>query len=174
VIPAGTLQGGFIVWCYDSAYQSLYGEPGVVSVLRTMRSSPFMELSLVYYDPQATSPAVLQQTLRDRQCPNAEYQEPDVLGGSPLSLSATSYYVVPNDWTLIKVDVEEGNDIRLGLSGEWTFGNGEQTWQLGWGENVVPVKTPATEGKQSIQVTISDHEGNAQELSLEIELISLV
>jgi hypothetical protein len=133
-----------------------------------------MELSLVYYDPQATTPAVLQQTLRDRECPNAEYQTPDVLSGGALTLSVTSYYLVPNDWALIKVDVEEGNDISLGVSDQWAFGNGEQTWQLGWGENVVPIRTPTTEGTQSVPMTISDHEGNTQDVDLPIETIQLI
>ncbi|MGE3853584.1 MAG: hypothetical protein AB7K09_17770 [Planctomycetota bacterium] len=129
------------------------GQEGIVDVLRLVRSRPFGEWNVVYYDPAKTDHQKMLDRLHANGCPRASQITVPATTEAGVTVDLLNPFAVPGDWVLVSVTLPagaKGASVQLGDNAEgWDLPGG--SWRIAGataaGETataLVPVKVGLT------------------------------
>jgi hypothetical protein len=137
----------------------------VVAVLMAMRSSPFREWDIVYYDPQKTNTTTLEKRLHESKCPNARTEPATTAEAGGIKLGLQSPAVVAGDWAWLLLEMPSGRSGRLKVTAPagWKLAGGNASWNLPGGASIVPVAIPrgTIQGDHVLTVSVQQSGGKA-------------
>jgi hypothetical protein len=174
VLPENARVVTFKVWCYTAGQKALTGQPGVLDIVKSVRSRPFGEWNVVYFDPSKTDAAALLQRLRENGCKNATRVETPAVELDGVTIMLSNPIVVPGDVVQLEATPSGSRTatIHLVVPDGWRT---VSPIELGHG-NVASIQTPADakSGKCVLTVRIAGNDQTAREAQLEVELVERV
>jgi hypothetical protein len=146
-------------------------------VVMTLRSKPFGEWVVAYYDPAKTTTETLLKRLHQKGCREATQEKAAAAESGGIRVSVANPLVAPGDWVQVEVRPPEGKagTAALQAPAEWTVLDGARR-ELKQASLRCDVQTPgkAKAGRYDLTVQVTLDGAAAQELKVQVELVTLV
>jgi hypothetical protein len=137
--------------------------------VKAVRSRPFAEWNVVYYDPAKTTPSKILDRLHAKGCPRAAaVAAEEARIGEKISARILNPVAVPGDCFHVVLELPEGIEHQLGLPEGWREIGGPSKK----GSRQLYIQTPAKAAQKTYPVSVDlNQDGRRRRLSLSVELV---